>query len=383
MDHPRSMRAPFIIACCRAIIAASIALASNARCADLEASLRGQLSSIARLIRSNGSWDGDGTLRYVPQLTLAIPLGPGRVIDLEVAANSFGQAETNGESDADLELYRLKLRLATQRTETRLGLQQLNFGPAYVLRPLRWFDVLDPRDPLMLTDGVYALGFKYTSRSNASIWLWGLYGNDEPKGYETAPSADDKAELGGRFQVPVPAGEMAVTMHRRMVAGAAPLLDDYEERRFAMDGRWDAGIAFWIEAAFTQTLNGSLPYEWNTMATIGADYTFPIGSGIHVLTESMAIAASKDPFEWDQHSWISALSVGYSIGYMDRSSAIATYSWEDDAYSIYADWTRSWDRLAFHLAVFRYPEASPLGSLHISASPYSVSGAQITVVFNH
>ena len=48
------------------------------------------------------------------------------------------------------------LRLSTSRFEARVGLQKINFGSATLFRPLMWFDSLDPRDPLQITDGVYA-----------------------------------------------------------------------------------------------------------------------------------------------------------------------------------------------------------------------------------
>ena len=60
------------------------------------------------------------------------------------------------------------------------GLQKINFGSATMLRPLMWFDQVDPRDPLQLTDGVWGVLGRYYFLNNANIWLWGLYGNKNP-----------------------------------------------------------------------------------------------------------------------------------------------------------------------------------------------------------
>jgi hypothetical protein len=350
---------------------------------DPAVSLRGQLSGNARIIHDAGESTGDGALRYLPQLTLAFLPGPGRLADVEISANAFGSADSDGEADSDLALYRLKFRFATARTESRLGLQQLNFGPAYLLRPLRWFDVLDPRDPLMLTDGVRAFSFRYTSPSNASLWLWGLYSNDELKGYETAPTADKKGEFGGRAQIPVPGGEIACSYHRRIVDGTAPFMEDYAEQRFALDGKWDVEIGLWFEAVLTESASAALPYDWGTMAVIGADYTLPIGNGIHVLAEQMAIALSGEPFGWEDDAWFSGLSLAYPAGYIDRFSAIAFYSWDDNEYSLYGAWQRTWDALALNVSAFRFPRSMAFGGARDAAFARAGTGGQITIIINH
>ena len=78
-----------------------------------------------------------------------------------------------------------------------------------------WFDRIDPRDPLQLTDGVWALLLRYFFLNNANIWLWGLYGNDDVKGWEFLPTVKDDIEFGGRIQVPVPLGELGLSYHHR------------------------------------------------------------------------------------------------------------------------------------------------------------------------
>jgi len=96
--------------------------------------------------------------RYLPQLNLDVKKGTVRY-DFEVAANvsgngimePFSQSEWSG----TMKLYRGWARISTDNAELRVGLQKINFGSATLLRPLMWFDRIDPRDPLQLTDGVW------------------------------------------------------------------------------------------------------------------------------------------------------------------------------------------------------------------------------------
>ena len=91
---------------------------------------------------------------------------------------------------------------------------------------------------LALTDGVHALRFRYNALNNANLWLWGLYGNDRPKGYELLASVGHVPEFGGRFQYPLLNGEFALTAHSREVNGSSLQLADFRENRIALDGRW-------------------------------------------------------------------------------------------------------------------------------------------------
>lgn len=139
--------------------------------------------------------------------------------------------------------------------EVRLGLQKINFGSANMLRPLMWFDQLDPRDPLQLTDGVWGLLGRYYFLNNANLWVWGLYGNNQQKMWETGNTYSGFPELGGRFQTPVPRGELAFTYHyRKADLSEHSLLSNQPtsvgENRVGIDGKWDLGVGLWFEAVW-------------------------------------------------------------------------------------------------------------------------------------
>jgi len=360
----------------------------------LEWDFSGQLSgwTIESYSREN-SWENNSGLRYIPQLSVKQPLNEDSFIDAEVSFNAFLATDDTDEGKKyDLDLYRAKLRYATAQTETRIGLQKINFGPAQLLRPLMWFDRLNPTDPLKLTKGVYALRFRYDALNNAGFWLWVLYDNKDPKGYEVLPTVSGKPEFGGRLQYPILGGELAGTCHFRRVDGSELFIMDYREERFALDGQWDMGIGLWFEAVFQHSKFEPLfpllvpvefPYEWTKMITLGMDYTFDLGNGLYVRVEHMATVSSEDPFGWDEDAHVSAFSLSYPMGAIDTLMAIGYYSWEQKEYAQYIRWQRTYDNLDLSLGLFYYPETSETGALSSQSSASRGYGAQFMIIFNH
>ncbi len=350
----------------------------------VEYDFRGQLSGWTIESRNEDTRDNNSGLRYIPQLILEQPMNDDSFIDTEISFNSFLNVNSrNSNEKSDLEIYRFKLRFATTQTETRIGLQKINFGPALLLRPLRWFDRLDPSDPLKLTDGVYGLRFKYNALNNANFWLWGLYGNDDAKGYEILPTTSGKPEFGGRLQYPVPYGEFAATFHTRKVDASELNSPDFTENRFALDGRWDIEIGLWFESVLQQQKTNDLPYVWTKTITIGMDYTFGIGNGLYVLGEHMASVSSKKPSTWDEDRQISAFLLNYPMGYLDTLMAIGYYSLEQEKYYQYIGWQRTYDNLILNFNLFHYPKAdknyTDLGQDNFLYG----YGGQIMIIFNH
>jgi len=350
----------------------------------LESTISGQLSGWTIETYTQENWENNTGLRYIPEVDIKQPINDDSFMDAEISLDGYVATSSNdGEEDYDLELYRAKLRYATIQTETRVGLQKINFGPAQLLRPLRWFDRLDPTDPLQLTDGVYALRFKYVALNNANLWLWVLYGNEDPKGYEVLPTASGNPELGGRLQYPVPRGELAATVHSRSVDGSESNVPDYSENRFALDGRWDMGIGLWFESVIQHGETTARAYDWTKMITVGMDYTFGLGNGLYALFEHMTSVPSDKPFGWDEDKQISAVSLNYPLGTIDSLKAIGYYLWEQKAYSQYLSWQRTYDYVAFNLSLSYYPEDIETNdgfSRKLSAGGY---GGQFMIIFNH
>ncbi|MBV5343660.1 hypothetical protein JZU68_08690, partial [bacterium] len=118
---------------------------------------------------------------------------------------------------------------------------------------------MDVRDPLQLTNGVYGVLGKYFFENNANLWLWGLIGNENRKGWELFGTEKWKPEVGGRIELPMPKGEMALTTHYRKVHAVNMLSsawNDYRllnENRIGLDGKWDVGVGLWFESSTTIT----------------------------------------------------------------------------------------------------------------------------------
>jgi hypothetical protein len=369
---------------CYLIFLIGLVLFINLESQALDWDLEGQLSGWAIESEINDHWENSIGLRYIPELNISHELNNDTVLDSEISVNSYAVSGSGPYmDDTDMDLYRADIRYTTTQTETRIGLQKINFGPAVILRSLKWFDRLDPTDPLQLTDGVYALRFRYDALNNANYCLWMLYGNDDPKGYELLPSTSDNIETGGRIQYPILFGEMAFTFHTRKVNGAQFDMPEFRENRYALDGRWDAGIGIWFESLFQEQKTPLLPYKWTKRISIGGDYTFDIGSGLYLLVEHMSTAMSGKILGWNEDYHTSAFRMRYDLGILDSISAIGYYSWERDKYYQHINWTRTYDNFIFNVSLFNYPEtALDRGGLFQSLITGG-RGIQIMVIYNH
>ena len=76
------------------------------------------------------------------------------------------------------EPYRIALNMQSVHTEYIIGLQKINFGPARILRPLMWFDSVNPTDPLELTSGVTGISAHYYYEFGWSSQAWLLLPGD-------------------------------------------------------------------------------------------------------------------------------------------------------------------------------------------------------------
>jgi len=353
------------------------------------AELAGQASAWATL-KSDETWVG---LRYIPELSLVKPLSGTWEIRAEAAANARWFNRYDGwdpaESTAEIDPYRLWVRLASSQYEVRAGLQKINFGSATLLRPLMWFDSIDPRDPLQLTDGVYGLLGRYFFLNNANIWIWALYANEDLKGWETLPADKYAIEWGGRIQVPVTAGEMGFSYHRRTVnpegsvfGRTYPGQGKFPEDRFGLDVKWDVGVGIWFEGALIRREFDMPEPRYRRLVTLGMDYTFPVGRGLHLLAEHLERVEAGDPLGSGERQSISALSGDYPLGLLDTVSAIVYYDWDRQDWSRFITWQRTYDRWQVHLSAFWNPDRT-LQDRDAAAAGFAGSGVQLMLVLNH
>ena len=329
-------------------------------------------------------------LRYIPTFAWEKDLGQERAFDVELAADGFlaGTWERPAADDHG-ELYRAWLRYSSRRFELRAGLQKLDFGPAVVLRSLRWFDRVDPRDPLKLTDGVQGLLGRYYFPNNANIWVWGLYDNGR-KGLELLPTFANRAEFGGRLQHPWGKGEFGLTTHFRKpdLAALDPAAETpASETRLGFDGKWDLGAGFWFEAVLVRQEHERLPLGYRRFLTLGADQTLPLGNGLRVLAEHLRVTVADAAFGSGQRQEITAISADYHTGLLNSYLAICTYDWENRDVSFSLRWGRVYDRWSFYVNGFRNPERTdgdfPAGNDSGNELLGAGKGIQLLFVYNH
>lgn len=359
--------------------------------AGADSELRGELSS----------WFGiaDGAepetrlgLRYIPECSGSQALSGGIGLDVRLALNAYWQGSGGTFEDAagtaDLDAYRAWVRVAGAQWELRGGLQKINFGTAALIRPLMWFDRIDPRDPLAVTDGVYGLLGRRYFLSNANLWVWALYGNDEAKGWESLPTAAGTLEAGGRVQVPVGPGEFALTYHHRR-ADPTQSTDSglaaegaTDEHRYGADGKWDLGAAVWFEGMLVEQQFEDFPLRYRRMVALGADYTFGVGNGLHALCEHAVADRAEHALGSGEGTSFSAGSLDYPFGLLDRLTGMVYYDWEADEWYQFVDWQRTYDQWRLHFMAFVNPESGPLDQAS-GTGALAGRGVQVLVVLNH
>lgn len=332
-------------------------------------------------------------LRFIPEFFLEKSLSKNITLDANVSFNSYGVATfekiDDAQSEGDIKPYRLWARFSSSQFEVRLGLQKISFGSAALLRPLMWFDRLDPRDPLQLTEGVYALLFRYYFVNNTSVWVWGLYGNDDPKGWETSPSDKKTPEYGGRVQVPLLSGELAFSYHHRTAdlnrgpfEGLFPANNLTPENRYGLDGKWDISIGVWAEGTLTHQETDLLPYPWQRAINVGLDYTFDLGNGLYALAEHLFLTQAQSAWSSGEDTNFSSFLLRYPLSIMDDLTAILYYDWENKEFYRFINWQRTTDNWMFNIIGFWNPEEFLLYPTQAGNNPFVGKGFQIMATFN-
>jgi len=364
-------------------------------------SSRGQLSGWGMTSFNNVDESQFG-IRYLPQLSYGKSWNQ-HLMDVAVSYNfsaNYNMQSSMGQTNLDP--YRLWVRYSNNQLELRAGLQKISFGSATMLRPLMWFDKLDPRDPTQFTTGVYGLLFRYYFLNNANIWLWGLYGNEETKGMEFVSTANETPEFGGRLQYPVGTGELAFTFHHRQADFSSlfdfdipQLVSDWQrpENRFALDGKWDLEIGLWFESVLIHTRNQSTFTQLVPMVgedfyqkymTIGADYTFAVGNGLTVSSEYLWMDFSNKIDQTTETNQMAAVMTNYPLSLWDTFMAMWYMDINNDDFYQFYTWQRTFDNWNLNVSVYLNPETSVLTALTGQDVTFGLgNGIQLMLVYNY
>jgi hypothetical protein len=377
----------------RQMLILSVLLLFAGNKADAQDSLHfeGQLSAYTHVnpINKLPWWSG---ARSIPQLNYKYGLKENRQIDFEASANLYGNMgirpfDSTG-FNGNVKPYRLWARYSTSQFELRAGLQKINFGSASILRPLMWFDQIDPRDPLKLTDGTWGLLARYYFLNNANIWLWGLYGNKNTKGWESFATEKKTAEYGGRLQLPVPKGEAGFSFHHRS-ADCSGLTDSVTisgkvpENRFGFDAKFDVVVGCWIEASWSKFGDDLGVFSNQEIINLGIDYTFSIGNGLTIIYEQLIAAWDEIPFRFTSRINFSLLSLSYPVGLFDNLNAIVYYDWTNSRIYNFVNWQKRFNKVTLYLMGYINPREYNIPTQVTDEILYAGSGIQLMVVFNH
>ncbi|MFC1898188.1 hypothetical protein ACFLYJ_01310 [Candidatus Cloacimonadota bacterium] len=313
-----------------------------------------RISLSGRLFEEDSRQEYHLNANYRPNLFLTIFENDSFSIDSEQILEFYSDLNKPDNIDYDLTItrYRSWLRYSGSQFEIRAGRQKINFGTAQILRPLQWFDTMDPTDPQNNTEGVEALLLRYYFLNNANLWFW-IVSPDEDITSDTETNfKTDGLEFGGRIQYPFKYCEGAFSYHRREIESI-----DYDlENRFGFDCRWDFEIGLWIETMYSAK-SGFNPTSYTHLFTVGADYTLSVGNGIYALSEHMFYENSVDDFPTlFQESSATSLMLTYPFGMLDSASAIINYDWISENYFYYLSYSRNYDYLSIYLNLYWNPD---------------------------
>lgn len=342
--------------------------------------------------RYDNSWAAQVGGRFLPEINFRVPAGSKLWFEGEFSANAAGSWTNMSENEKfylKIKPYRAWLKIGSDQFELRAGLQKINFGAATMLRSLMWFDRIDPRDPLQLTDGVQGLLGRYYFLNNANIWLWGLYGNSGTRGWEYLKSNQHRPEFGGRLQLPAPRSEIAFTYNNRevedslVIAGSSTGSFHFNEQKFAVDIKADLEIGIWAEGVLKYSNTDIIP-GYEKMITLGADYTFGIGNGLLLTFEYLGLSASDNLFS-DTRSvtGFAGLSANYPISLVAGISAIVYYNPGSGDLYRFVNMALDYDRFSFYFIGFWNPSNYQLLNMKNETTMFSGSGLQVMAVFNY
>jgi hypothetical protein len=357
--------------------------------------INGQLTTwgVAQL-ENNVPWQLAG--RFVPTILGNFALAPQSKLDFEASLNINGSINFDGlkydNVTGQLKPYRVWVRYSGQNWEMRAGLQKINFGSAKMFRPLMWFDGMDVRDPLQLTDGVYGALGRYYFPNNANIWLWTLIGNKNTKGYEMFGTDQWKPEVGGRYQMPIGLGQMGLSTNFRKVhvpnlVSSIPDNDfSLNEERIGLDGKWDIGIGLWFESSVTLTdkKNYVIPTVFSVQDAwnIGADYTFGIGNGLGVTVEYFRYHLGQQFLTGGSAVNLIGTMLTYPISMLDNLSAMVFYTPDKNLAYNYFSWSRTYDNWSLYAIGFWNPNVPLTISQSQNRNLFSGKGIQLMVSYN-
>lgn len=328
--------------------------------------------------------------RYLPEFSFNKKIDSLSSFAIETSVNlSLSKTYIPGHSsdtNSNLSPYRIWLRYLKKNWELRLGLQKIDFGSAQLLRPIQWFNQIDPRDPLGLTNGVYGLLIRHYFKNNSNLWLWGLYGNEKQRGLDALTTLNDSPEFGGRFQTFIPKGEAALSYHyRKAGANNIPFFENYSspEHRIGFDSKIDIGFGMWSELTYVHRTKNIGILTNQLLLNFGVDYTFRIGNGLTVSKEYLFSDSTDSVTNESLRRGFSALSFNYPLGLSSSLSGLIYQQWNNNTQTLMLNYQQQFNNLSGYIILYYNPKAVEGIQQNDIFQSFSGPGIQLLIVFNH
>jgi hypothetical protein len=329
--------------------------------------------------------------RYIPEVSYGIQLDSTKLLDFEASANIYGSVLTvpfdTAYWDGHVRPYRAWARYGSEQFEFRLGLQKIDFGSAMLLRPIQWFNQLDPRDPLGLTNGVYGALGRYYFLNNANVWAWVLYGNEQQRGFDFLESNWKLPEAGARGQLPLRQGEIALSYHYRTAQSTEipclPAFDRIPEHRLGIDGKWDMEIGFWFEAAVVRASKDLGLLTNQSLFNVGMDYSFGLGNGLNVVLEHLSVGSDDRFLGFANSAHITGSVLSYPFGLFDSLSGFLLYNWTTKDVTASLNYQHQFKKITGYIIAYYNPSITSGFLQNDLINQFSGPGFRLMVVYNH
>ncbi len=174
----------------------------------------------------------------------------------------------------DIDFFRAWLRFGTDKAKVRGGRQKILFGAGAIFRPLGFFDTRDVTGVVPETRGVDGLRADYFFDDTTSIQGWAVPGKLE-----------ENVITGLRWEGLLADVETGFVVQYHPSTDLEDLPDFGQELvQLGYHFKGEKNIAYWNESRFDVELKqGRDAVRFDTV--LGADYTFNVGDGLHVLLE--------------------------------------------------------------------------------------------------
>ncbi|MDH5560612.1 MAG: hypothetical protein OEY59_07125 [Deltaproteobacteria bacterium] len=316
-----------------------------------ELSYKGELSGMFSTVENQAQ--NDWLVRYLPEIIVKSEGDKTWTWDASLAAYLYAYDSPAHEAARNAEIFRAWLRIYDETTEYRLGLQELSFGPAQLLRSLQWFDSKNPLDPTSFTKGVKGALARVSTDDNSAYWLWGLYGNEDLYALTLFVSDMKQPEFGGRAQFSEDMAEWGLSFHQRhaiLTPGTS-----VNENRLGLDLKLDMEYnGLWLESMMINR-DAGLPYSARErLATLGIDYSLDfIAEGVTLVLEHHRAESRTAATNYESSAINNALMVSVGQELLDSYSITFMNSKLPKTSLIRFDWKRTYDDFLWDLSLFQ------------------------------